>query len=100
MGIIIRAHDPRESFLVDSDTPDFDGLTDAELPVDHDCSAVVTDFNGLTFAQKNFTAVCRGGNAHAQIQENSFTAAEIFVQSCGQRIAFENRFTGFFAVIL
>ncbi len=88
------------SLFVDSNTPDFDGLTDAELPVDHDCGAVVTDVNGLTFAQKNFTAVYRGGDANAQIHKNSFTAAEIFVQSCGQRIAFENRFTGFFAVIL
>ena len=75
-------------------------VPDAELPVDHDCGAVVTDVNGLTFAQKNFTAVYRGGDANAQIHKNSFTAAEIFVQSCGQRIAFENRFTGFFAVIL
>ena len=79
-AILVISHDARERLLVAPDAADFDGLADAEVAVYQDRGAVMTDVNGLTFPQEIFPAIHEDGNAKAQIQKDSFTAAKIFLQ--------------------
>ncbi len=99
--ILVTSHNARERFLVGSDAPDFDGLADTDVAVDHDGCAVLTDVNGLTFPQEFFPTFQGGGNTNAQTQNDSFTAAKILFQDRrGLRTAFANRIAGRFAEIL
>jgi hypothetical protein len=66
--------------FVNSNTPDFDGLANAQIPIHHDRRAVMTNVNRLAFAQEVFAAF-GGGDTKVQIQKNSFAAAEVLVQA-------------------
>jgi hypothetical protein len=75
--IFVIADYLRHSFLVDSNAPDFDGLANTQFPIDHERRAMVTDVNGLAFAQEVFTAFRGGRDTNAQIHKDPFAAAEV-----------------------
>ena len=99
--VLIIFHNSRQGLLVDPNTPDFDGLADVEIPIDDDCCAIVTDINGVAFAREIFTAFRGSGNTNAQVQRDSFTAAEIFTQRRSRAVVgLENVPAGFVAQVV